>query len=95
MDLAILAVLRSPEGALLAKIGIYDEDLAVPLGVRLRERHHAALVAAAITQARLRTRALSKLGPYPAGCGSPLSGSSSRPAARWAARPGHTRPSSF
>ncbi len=66
MDLASLTALRSPAGAaLLAGIGDYDSGLALALGARLRERHpgNAGLVAAAMTQARLRTRALGKFGP--------------------------------
>ena len=66
MDLASLTALRTPAGAaLLAGIGDYDSGLALALGARLRERHpgNAGLVAAAMTQARLRTRALGKFGP--------------------------------
>ena len=64
MDIASLAALRAPDGAaLLAQIGDYDSGRALALGARLRARHAPALVAAAMTQARLRTRALGKLGP--------------------------------
>ena len=60
----MLAALRSPAGsALLTEIGTYDEGGALALGARLRTRHPAALVAAAMTQARLRTRGLGKFGP--------------------------------
>ncbi len=56
--------LRSPEGrALLAALDGYDERGALALGERLRREHPAALVAAAMTQARLRARGAAKLGP--------------------------------
>ena len=66
MDLPSLTALRTPAGAaLLSQIGPYDPGLALALGARLRAQHpgNAALVASAMTQARLRTRALGKFGP--------------------------------
>jgi len=69
MDPALLAALRAPAGAaLLRQIGPYDPGQALALGARLRAEHHknpagADLVAAAMTQARLRTRGLGKFGP--------------------------------
>src|SRR4051795_4833560 len=51
--------------ALLESLPPYDERLAIPLGERLRsEGHDPAMVAAALTQSRLRARAHDKLGPF-------------------------------
>jgi SAM-dependent methyltransferase len=65
MDVATLEALRSPDGrALLAEaveaFGIEDE---FALGTRLRRDHPPVLVAAALTQARLRRAARAKLDP--------------------------------
>jgi SAM-dependent methyltransferase len=63
VDLAAVEALCSPQGqALLASLPAYDEPSALALGERLREHHPAALVSAAMTQARLRDRARGKLG---------------------------------
>lgn len=63
MDLPTLRALRTQEGqALRAQIEPYDEQRALALGARLRREHPAALVAAAMTQARLRARAHGKFG---------------------------------
>lgn len=63
MDLPALRALRTQEGqALRAQIEPYDEQRALALGARLRREHPAALVAAAMTQARLRARAHGKFG---------------------------------
>jgi SAM-dependent methyltransferase len=60
------ALLTPPGRALLAEIaatgGIGDGDL-LATAARLRARHPAGLVAAALTQTRLRTRAAGKFGP--------------------------------
>jgi len=58
--------LLTTEGwALLESLPPYDEGSAMALGERLRGHgHDAALVAAALTQARLRLRAQAKLGPF-------------------------------
>ncbi|NHC44002.1 methyltransferase domain-containing protein [Motilibacter sp. K478] len=55
----------SPAGrALLAELTTYDDTAALAVGERLRRQGLApALVAAAMTQARLRARAVAKLGP--------------------------------
>jgi len=69
VDLEAIAALLTAEGwALLESLPAYDEDDAMPLGERLRaEGHPPHLVAAALTQARLRARARSKFGPFAAG----------------------------
>jgi hypothetical protein len=66
VDLAGMRSLLTPQGwALLESLPIYDEGSAMALGERLRgEGHDAALVAAALTQSRLRLRAHDKLGPF-------------------------------
>ena len=58
--------LLTPDGwALLESLPPYDEQLAIPLGERLRsEGHDPATVAAALTQSRLRAKAHDKLGPF-------------------------------
>ena len=68
MDLEAIAALLTPEGwALLESLPAYTEDDALTLGERLRsEGHPSALVAAALTQARLRARARAKFGPFAA-----------------------------
>src|SRR5262249_25740203 len=67
MDLATFAALRSGAGSeLLARIGAagsLDDAAALSLGTDLRRTHEPALVAAAITTARLRERAWEKFGP--------------------------------
>jgi SAM-dependent methyltransferase len=65
VDLDDLAALRSPAGRnLLAALPPYDGETALAVGERLRAQgHDAAMVAAALTQARLRARARSRLGP--------------------------------
>ncbi|NIZ93622.1 class I SAM-dependent methyltransferase [Kineococcus rubinsiae] len=64
MELADVDALTSPAGtALLAELAAAGEVDPLVLGQRLRAQgHDAALVAAAMTQARLRTRARAKLG---------------------------------
>ena len=64
-----LAALLSPAGwALLASLPPYDAGGTMALGERLRGRgHEPALVAAAMTQQRLRARAAAKFGPFAAG----------------------------
>jgi SAM-dependent methyltransferase len=63
MELADFEALLTDEGqALLAGLGDYTESAALALGSKLRERHPAPLVAAALTQARLRGRAVAKFG---------------------------------
>ena len=68
MDLEAIAALLTPEGwALLESLPAYDGDDAMALGGRLREQGHPpVLVAAALTQARLRARARGKFGPFAA-----------------------------
>lgn len=65
-EAAGLAPLLTPEGwALLSSLPPYDESEALALGERLRaEGHDPALVAAALTQQRLRGRAAAKFGPF-------------------------------
>ncbi|MCR6690744.1 SAM-dependent methyltransferase [Cellulomonas sp.] len=66
MDADGLSRLLSPDGwALLSALPPYDERLAMPLAERLRaEGLHPSLVAAALTQSRLRARARTKLGDF-------------------------------
>lgn len=66
MDESGLAKLLSPTGwALLSALPPYDEDQAMALSERLRrEGYDADLVAAALTQSRLRARAHDKLGEF-------------------------------
>lgn len=65
MDLDDVAALTSSEGrALLAGLPGYDERSTLALAERLRsEGHPAGLVAAALTQQRLRAKARGRLGP--------------------------------
>ncbi|MGH3391182.1 MAG: THUMP-like domain-containing protein [Actinomadura sp.] len=66
MDIAAFQALLTPDGqALLAETAAADVSEAGLLATasRLRERHPAALVAAALTQVRLRVRARAKFGP--------------------------------
>jgi hypothetical protein len=69
VDLEALATLLTPQGwALLESLPAYRESEAIAVGERLRrDGHPASLVAAALTQARLRTRAQAKFGPFAAG----------------------------
>src|SRR5580693_4041882 len=63
MELADFEDLLTAEGqALLDGLGDYTESAALAVASRLRERHPAPLVAAALTQARLRGRAAAKFG---------------------------------
>jgi hypothetical protein len=66
VDLAGMRSLLTPEGwALLEALPPYDEAGSFGLGERLRaEGHDPALVSAALTQSRLRTRGRDKLGPF-------------------------------
>lgn len=66
MDAEGLSLLLRPEGwALLAALPPYDERLALALGERLRAQgRDPALVAAAMTQSRLRSKAREKLGDF-------------------------------
>ncbi|HET8616949.1 MAG TPA: class I SAM-dependent methyltransferase [Actinomycetales bacterium] len=66
MDLPGMRALLTPEGwALLEQLPPYDEQESLQLGERLRKQGHApALVAAALTQSRLRARGQEKLGPF-------------------------------
>jgi hypothetical protein len=59
------ALLTEPGWALLESLPPYDEQRAMAIGERLRhEGHDPALVAAALTQSRLRAKAHDKLGPF-------------------------------
>ncbi|MDC7120674.1 class I SAM-dependent methyltransferase [Cellulomonas fimi] len=66
MDAAGLTALLSPQGwALLSALPPYDEQRAMALSARLHaEGLDPALVAAALTQSRLRARARAKLGDF-------------------------------
>ena len=61
-----VALLLTPEGwELLSSLPPYDPAEALSLGRSLREEGHSpALVAAALTQQRLRARAAAKFGPF-------------------------------
>ncbi|MFD0685572.1 class I SAM-dependent methyltransferase [Actinomadura fibrosa] len=66
MDIAAFLELLTPSGqAVLAEAGDHDvsEDGLLATASRLRERHGAELVSAALTQVRLRERAVAKFGP--------------------------------
>ncbi len=65
MDLATVDWLASAEGReAIAEVGRYDADQALAAGTRLRRAGTSPeLAAAAMTQARLRERAIDKLGP--------------------------------
>ena len=69
MDLEGISALLTEQGwALLESLPPYDEAEAMPLGERLRAAGHPpALVAAALTQSRLRAAAHAKFGPFAAG----------------------------
>ncbi|HEV2347340.1 MAG TPA: hypothetical protein VGS97_24815 [Actinocrinis sp.] len=63
MEIADFEALLTDEGqALLAELGDYAESAVLALASKLRERHPASLAAAALTQARLRGRAVAKFG---------------------------------
>lgn len=64
MDTDIVAALRSPQGvSLLAGLPPYDPTQVLTVAAQLRRAgHDPALVAAALTQSRLRSRAAAKLG---------------------------------
>ncbi len=63
MDLDAFRALRTPDGqALLAAMPPYDETTAIVVAERLRRAHPPGLVAAALTQTRLRRRARAKFG---------------------------------
>ena len=66
MDVGIVRTLGSPGGQeLLRSLPTYDADAAIALGERLRrEGHHPDLVAALLTQQRLRDRAAAKFGEF-------------------------------
>src|SRR5664279_185051 len=66
MDAATLALLLSPQGwALLGALPPYDESRTMALSERLRrEGLDPELVAAALTQSRLRAKAHDKLGTF-------------------------------
>ncbi len=66
MDLEGISALLTPQGwALLESLPTYEESDPIALGERLRkEGHPADLVAAALTQARLRGLARGKFGPF-------------------------------
>ena len=57
------ALLGGPGRELMAELHGYDEADALALATKLRARYPAALVSAALTQARLRVRAAAKFGP--------------------------------
>ncbi|MEJ5913752.1 THUMP-like domain-containing protein [Pseudokineococcus sp. 1T1Z-3] len=67
-ETAGLAALLTPAGlALLDTLPPYEEAAVMALGERLRAQgHEPALVAAALTQSRLRARAQTKFGPFAA-----------------------------
>lgn len=66
VDVAVVRLLASPQGhALLASLPPYDEADALSVQTRLRaEGHDPDLVAAALTQQRLRARAARKFGEF-------------------------------
>ncbi|QQS01404.1 MAG: methyltransferase domain-containing protein [Austwickia sp.] len=69
MEIGALEQLLSPQGwALLESLPPYDEATALALGAALRDAgYDAGLVAAALTQSRLRARAADKLGDFASG----------------------------
>lgn len=66
MDLAVVRELSSPDGrALLRSLPAYNDSEVLPLQRRLRaEGHSPELVAALLTQMRLRARAVAKFGEF-------------------------------
>ncbi|MDJ1135930.1 class I SAM-dependent methyltransferase [Streptomyces iconiensis] len=61
MDLETFALLRDDEGqALLEELRDYEPSREIAVATRLRKRHPAGLVSAALAQARLRQRAAAK-----------------------------------
>ncbi|WP_144856362.1 class I SAM-dependent methyltransferase [Marihabitans asiaticum] len=69
MDVSTVRALASPEGhELLSSLPPYDEATVLPLQAELRARGHSPdLVAAALTQHRLRRRAEAKFGEFASG----------------------------
>jgi hypothetical protein len=69
VDLNGISALLTPDGwALLESLPTYDEAASIPLGDQLRRAGHPPeLVAAALTQTRLRAQARGKFGPFAAG----------------------------
>jgi THUMP domain-like len=69
VDVNGISGLLTPDGwALLESLPEYDDSIAMALGEKLREDgHDAGLVAAALTQSRLRAAARSKFGPFASG----------------------------
>ncbi|MBT0767897.1 SAM-dependent methyltransferase [Kineosporia sp. J2-2] len=69
MDLTGIATLLTSDGwALLESLPTYDESTAMTLGEQLRrDGHPSDLVAAALTQSRLRAAARAKFGPFAEG----------------------------
>jgi hypothetical protein len=68
MEAAMVDRLATGEGwALLQSLPPYDEASAIQLQVRLREAYDPDLVAAALSQSRLRARAVEKFGDFAAG----------------------------
>ena len=69
VDVATVRALASPEGhELLSSLPPYDEATVLPLQAELRARGHSPdLVAAALTQHRLRRRAEAKFGEFASG----------------------------
>ncbi len=65
-DFRAVEPVMHPEGwALLNSLGPYREEDALTLSARLREQgHDSSLVSAVLTQARLRSRAQEKFGPF-------------------------------
>lgn len=68
MNTAGMTALLQPEGwQLLESLPPYDDDQALTLGQKLRDQgHNPDLVAAALTQSRLRNKAATKFGPFAA-----------------------------
>ena len=66
MDLDGISALLTPAGwALLESLPAYDDATAIGLGEQLRRAGHPPeLVAAALTQSRLRAKAQAKFGPF-------------------------------
>lgn len=64
LDVRTVAALRSAAGRqLLAELPAYDPVATLALGERLRRTYDPALVAAALTQSRLRAAAATRMGP--------------------------------
>ena len=68
MDAAMVDRLATGEGwALLQSLPAYDESAALQLQEKLREAYDPDLVAAAMSQSRLRAKAVDKFGNFAAG----------------------------